>query len=714
MAETRGKARMDAAAHHGNKKQKIETVSARNLAKAEAAMHEDVESFEDFLKLMENSLSLDEAQAMLDLNEQDSKYGTDDEIFRRCADQMFYGPMDRCVLCGGGMEFNGSEFRCLGFFSEWTKCDYTTKEDRTKQEEWKIPEGTKNNFLKQWKKNQERRRRPKRNVPAEQKFFDGMRIALQGRLTRTQPEYKREIEKYGGKIVSNLKEGVTCVVIPDDELSLGGSSKLLEAMEKNVRVVKEAWLRECLAKKQRLPFDDYDVSTVLPGESAVEDTEDMLMAEIKLAGKRDVHKDSRLKAGAHIYERDGIIYNCAFAVCDFFASLNHYAILQLIELDDGTIYIYHKRGRGGDRLDVHERLEEQQSVEQGIEEFSNIFEDLTGNEFEPWERHKAFSKKRLKFFPIDMNIGYDACAGALHFRQVAVCAAHTKLDPHVAEVCKLIFSQESYRFALSEYGHLIPDLPLGNLTEFHIHRCEEILHGFAKYLKESKDEGIKRDITCVDKSNRWYSLLYSIRPLVFTDIVELAELAAPALECVRDISIASQLIGNMTEETSLDDPFDDSHIPLLSNMCMKLIVLISHQRTNAVKRFFYGVFGRGIYCSDASSEAAQYGFTSIDKPDGFLMLAVVSLGDRVLELTKPKKDVSEYEKERVDIKALGKRKPDESEFTTWRDNIIVPCGSLTDSGVKDPFLDNNEYVVYDPRQVKLTYLVSVRYDEIGV
>ncbi|KAJ7548963.1 hypothetical protein O6H91_07G034900 [Diphasiastrum complanatum] len=562
MAETRGKARMDAAAHHGNKKQKIETVSARNLAKAEAAMHEDVESFEDFLKLMENSLSLDEAQAMLDLNEQDSKYGTDDEIFRRCADQMFYGPMDRCVLCGGGMEFNGSEFRCLGFFSEWTKCDYTTKEDRTKQEEWKIPEGTKNNFLKQWKKNQERRRRPKRNVPAEQKFFDGMRIALQGRLTRTQPEYKREIEKYGGKIVSNLKEGVTCVVIPDDELSLGGSSKLLEAMEKNVRVVKEAWLRECLAKKQRLPFDDYDVSTVLPGESAVEDTEDMLMAEIKLAGKRDVHKDSRLKAGAHIYERDGIIYNCAFAVCDFFASLNHYAILQLIELDDGTIYIYHKRGRGGDRLDVHERLEEQQSVEQGIEEFSNIFEDLTGNEFEPWERHKAFSKKRLKFFPIDMNIGYDACAGALHFRQVAVCAAHTKLDPHVAEVCKLIFSQESYRFALSEYGHLIPDLPLGNLTEFHIHRCEEILHGFAKYLKESKDEGIKRDITCVDKSNRWYSLLYSIRPLVFTDIVELAELAAPALECVRDISIASQLIGNMTEETSLDDPFDDRYSKL--------------------------------------------------------------------------------------------------------------------------------------------------------
>ena len=48
-------------------------------------------------------------------------------------------------------------------------------------------------------------------------------------------------------------------------------------------------------------------------------------------------------------------------------------------------------------------------------------------------------------------------------------------------------------------------------------------------------------------------------------------------------------------------------------------------------------FGKGIYCSDAAVKAAQYGFTAVDRPEGFLMLAVVSLGDEVLQLTQPEK-----------------------------------------------------------------------------
>lgn len=48
-------------------------------------------------------------------------------------------------------------------------------------------------------------------------------------------------------------------------------------------------------------------------------------------------------------------------------------------------------------------------------------------------------------------------------------------------------------------------------------------------------------------------------------------------------------------------------------------------------------FGKGLYCTDAAVKAAQYGFTAVDRPEGFLILAVVSLGDEVLELTQPEK-----------------------------------------------------------------------------
>ena len=46
-------------------------------------------------------------------------------------------------------------------------------------------------------------------------------------------------------------------------------------------------------------------------------------------------------------------------------------------------------------------------------------------------------------------------------------------------------------------------------------------------------------------------------------------------------------------------------------------------------------FGRGIVCSDAAAEAARYGFTAVDRPDSFLVLAVASLGDQVTEFKSP-------------------------------------------------------------------------------
>lgn len=46
-------------------------------------------------------------------------------------------------------------------------------------------------------------------------------------------------------------------------------------------------------------------------------------------------------------------------------------------------------------------------------------------------------------------------------------------------------------------------------------------------------------------------------------------------------------------------------------------------------------FGRAIVCSDAAAEAARYGFTAVDRPEGFLVLAVASLGEEILEFSSP-------------------------------------------------------------------------------
>lgn len=42
-------------------------------------------------------------------------------------------------------------------------------------------------------------------------------------------------------------------------------------------------------------------------------------------------------------------------------------------------------------------------------------------------------------------------------------------------------------------------------------------------------------------------------------------------------------------------------------------------------------FGKAIVCSDAAAEAARYVFTAVDRTEGFLVLAVASLGEELIE-----------------------------------------------------------------------------------
>lgn len=79
-----------------------------------------------------------------------------------------------------------------------------------------------------------------------------------------------------------------------------------------------------------------------------------------------------------------------------------YCILQLVTVPDDNLHLYYKRGRVGDDPNAEERLETWENVDNAVKEFVRLFEEITGNEFESWEREKIFQKKLLKFCPVDM------------------------------------------------------------------------------------------------------------------------------------------------------------------------------------------------------------------------------------------------------------------------------------------------------------------------
>ena len=87
--------------------------------------------------------------------------------------------------------------------------------------------------------------------------------------------------------------------------------------------------------------------------------------------------------------------------------------MQLIIVPENQLHLYYKKGKVGDDPNAEERLEEWENVDNAVKEFVRLFEEITGNEFEPWEREKKFEKKPLKFYPIDMvqNSLFNSCFG---------------------------------------------------------------------------------------------------------------------------------------------------------------------------------------------------------------------------------------------------------------------------------------------------------------
>ncbi|KAL1188616.1 Protein ADP-ribosyltransferase PARP3 [Cardamine amara subsp. amara] len=773
-------------AEQSQKKAKSENDNGRSVDGGGDATSE----YNEFCKAVEENLSVDQIKEILESNGQDCS-APEETLLAQCQDLLFYGALAKCPLCGGTLICdNEKRFVCGGEISEWCSCVFSTKNPPRKEEPIKVPDSVMNSAISDLiKKHQDPKSRPKRELTSADKPFTGMMISLMGRLTRTHQYWKKKIERHGGK-VSNTVQGVTCLVVSAAERERGGSSKMVEAMERGLPVVSEAWLIDSIEKQEAQPLEAYDVVSDLSVEGkgiqwdkqdTSEEAIESLSAELKMYGKRGVYKDTKLQEqGGKILEKDGLLYNCAFSICDLGKGRNEYCIMQLITVPESNLNMYFKRGKVGDDPNAEERLEEWEDEEAAIKEFARLFEEITGNEFEPWEREKKIQKKPHKFFPIDMDDGIEVRSGALGLRQLGVAAAHCKLDSFVANFIKLLCGQEIYKYALMELGLDLPDLPIGMLTDIHLKRCEDVLLEFVEKLKTTKETGQKSEAMWADFSSRWFSLMHSTRPMRLHDVHELADHAASAFETVRDINTASRLIGDMRGET-LDDPLSDRYKKLGSNITVvdkksddykmivkylettyepvkvsdveygvsvenvfaveseaipslddikklpnKVLLWCGSRSSNLLRHIQKGflpsvcslpvpgyMFGRAIVCSDAAAEAARYGFTAVDRPEGFLVLAVASLGEEVTEFTSPPEDTKTLEEKKIGVKGLGRKKTEESEHFMWRDDIKVPCGRLVPSEHKDSPLEYNEYAVYDPKQTSIRFLVEVKYEEKG-
>lgn len=720
---------------------------------------------------LKKQVTTTELREMLEVNEQDSA-GSEYDLRERCADGMLFGALGKCPLCSGSLHYSGGQYRCHGYVSAWSKCSYSTTEPVRLKVKWRIPEGTSNEYVLKWFKSQKAKKpnrvlppkssskhpdnisSHKQSQPSTSERLEDLKVALTGDFGREMEDLMKKLEEYGGKVHVKINKDTSCL-IACGEVQVS-DPEIKKARRMKVPIVRESYLGECIEKHKKLPFELYKVEVSSENMSG--------MVTVKVKGRSAVHETSGLQDSCHILDDGKSIYNTTLNMSDLSTGINSYYILQVIQEDRGSdCYVFRKWGRVGNDKIGGNKLEEM-SKSECIMSFKRLFLEKTGNSWEEWEQGN-FEKQPGRFCPLDIDYGVKPVPKKKDPKNTK-----SNLAPQVQSLMKMLFNVETYRAAMLEFQINMTEMPLGKLSKKNIQKGFEALTEIQNLLNNSNaNEPTVRESLIVDASNRFFTLIPSIHPHVIRDEDDF-KAKVKMLEALQDIEIASRLVGfdEENDETldekymklqckisplphdsedfqmvknylltthapthkdwslELEEVFDleregefDKYAPYRDKLKNKMLLWHGSRLTNFVGILNQGLriappeapvtgymFGKGVYFADLVSKSAQYCYVDKKDPVGLMLLSEVALGE-MCELKKATY-MEKPPKGKHSTKGLGKTVPLESEFAKWRD-VTVPCGKPVPSSVRASELMYNEYIVYNTAQVKMQFLLKVRF-----
>ncbi|RZC57610.1 hypothetical protein C5167_004914 [Papaver somniferum] len=276
----------------------------------------------------------------------------------------------------------------------------------------------------------------------------------------------------------------------------------------------------------------------------------------------------------------------------------------------------------------------------------------------------------------------------------------------VQNLMKMLFNVETYRSAMIELEIDMSEMPLGKLSKSNIQMGFSALTDIQNLLVSNNQDLSVRESLLIDASNRFFSIIPSTHPHV--------------IRGARDLRPKEWTL-ELEDVFALDREGEfDTFAPYREKLQNKMLLWHGSRLTNFVGILSHGLriappevpssgymFGKGIYFADLVSKSAQYCRTSNWNPVGLLLLSEVALGD-IYEL-KESMNMDRPPEGKNSTKGLGKKTPQKSEYMTWKNYVVVPCGKPVTSNARTSELMYNEYIVYDTAQVKMQFLVKVRF-----
>ncbi|CAL9164864.1 poly [ADP-ribose] polymerase 1-like isoform X1 [Musa acuminata AAA Group] len=713
-----------------------------------------------------------ELREMLEANGQDST-GSEYDLRDRCADGMLFGALGTCPICSGSLCYSGGQYRCHGYLSAWSKCSYTTTEPVRLKAKWKIPKETSNGYLIKWFKSQKAnkpgrvlpppstskssgRHATNLSQPSNDEKLENLKVAIAGGSAEDFADLKTKLEAAGVKFHMKIAKDTSCLIWVGEVVN--DDSEMRKARRMKLPIVRVDYLQECMRKQKKLPFDLYKIENF--AETSRSGT-----ITVRVKGRSAVHEASGMQDTGHILEDGKSIYNTTLNMSDLSTGINSYYILQIIQEDKGSgCYVFRKWGRVGNNKIGGTKLDGM-SKSDAIQEFKRLFLEKTGNPWEAWEQKRNFEKQPGRFYPLDIDYGIKQVP-----KKKDLTNKKSQLAPQLMDLMKMLFNVETYRAAMLEFEINMSEMPLGKLTKKNIQKGFEALTEIQNLVCNSDYDPAIKESLIIDASNRFFTLIPSIHPHVIRHEDDV-KAKVKMLEALQDIEIASRLVCfDGDDDESLDDKYKklrcditpllhdsedyqlvekyllNTHAPTHKDWTLELEEVFALEREGEFDKFaprrdtlqnkmllwhgsrltnFVGIlsqglriappeapatgymFGKGIYFADLVSKSAQYCYVDKKDPVGLMLLSEVALGE-IYELKKATY-MDKPPKGKLSTKGLGKTVPLESEHVKWKDEVVVPCGRPVPSSVRASELLYNEYIVYDTAQVKMQFLLKVRF-----
>ncbi|XP_055007498.1 poly [ADP-ribose] polymerase 2 isoform X2 [Boleophthalmus pectinirostris] len=546
------------------------------------------------------------------------------------------------------------------------------------------------------------------------------------------------------------------------------SSDVANGLDAEIKEEEEETEEPPAPKKRRGPNKSQMKTNSAPKEEVkVEET----VKTVVMKGKAPVDSECKAKLGkAHVYCEGKDVYDVMLNQTNVQFNNNKYYLIQLLEDDNSKSYsVWMRWGRVG-KVGQNNLISCGGDLLKAKDVFKKKFFDKTKYN---WDQNRAyFEKVPGKYDLVFMDYSTNDKEENKTELDTAAVKKPSSLDSKIQSLLELICDLKAMEECVLEMKFDTRKAPLGKLTTEQIRAGYAALKKIEECLK--KKGGNRELLEACNQFYTRIPHDFGLKtpPIIRTE--EELKQKIELLEALSDIQIAVKMVQSSgdSNEHPLDrqyrslhcglQPLDPNaneykvierylqttHASTHKDYTMTILDIFSVDREGESEHFlkdlhnrtllwhgsrlsnwvgilskglriappeapFTGyMFGKGIYFADMSSKSANYCFANQqNNNEGLLLLCEVALGDSH-ELIDADYEADKLPPGKHSTKGLGKTGPDPKNAVTL-DGMTVPMGPGVSTGAvntKGYSLLYNEFIVYNPAQARMRYLLRIKFN----